>query len=730
MGRIRILCGLTILLAAACSGGTDGASNDTWEILQTDADADAPTAPAVEASVTASPLAVALSFEGQPLAALKGQGGRGAFYVTDGKARVELDGFTEGRTEGAVAIWDGRLADGRAASLRLEARAEGSLALTFSANDLGPKERLGARFEVGTEEGFYGLMERVVQGSQNLSWDEGMTEGLDLRGQEVQLFVLPTISLYAPFYVSSAGYGVRVASDWPGVYRFGVGPDGREASNEVTLEYEGGVLPLEVYPGPTPLDATARYARAVGTSLLPPAFTFRPWRWRDDHWPLTSFFDGTPYDGPFNSMVVEDILMMEALGIPCGLYWVDRPWAKGLFGYDDFEWDTERFPDPIGMIDWLNGRGIEFMLWIAPWAVGPRTSAEAEDRGYGLSPAPPGPAGAVSLDLTNPAAVAWWQAELGARIAENVVGFKLDRGEELVPEGVVFDGVYDDGTPFRAGRNPYPTWYARAVQGAFEAAGVTDYVVMPRAAWEGTQRHAVPWGGDTGPSEWGLRSAIIAVQRAALLNFPIWGSDTCGYTHPTSHEVCGRWLQFSAFTPLMEVGPTGNAAPWSMNTDGLEVDVDRNGYHYEPVWNPELIATYIFYAQLHDHLREYSYAQAVLAHERGIPFVRPMVAVHPDRPEYRGVFDLYYYGPDLLVAPVWQPGVVERRVVLPDDGWVDAWTGQRLAAGDQVVPAPRHKIPIFVRAGSPVDLGDLEARWQSALARAAVKPDLSARDFD
>jgi hypothetical protein len=43
MGRIRILCGLTILLAAACSGGTDGASNDTWEILQTDADADAPT---------------------------------------------------------------------------------------------------------------------------------------------------------------------------------------------------------------------------------------------------------------------------------------------------------------------------------------------------------------------------------------------------------------------------------------------------------------------------------------------------------------------------------------------------------------------------------------------------------------------------------------------------------------------------------------------------------------
>jgi alpha-D-xyloside xylohydrolase len=35
-------------------------------------------------------------------------------------------------------------------------------------------------------------------------------------------------------------------------------------------------------------------------------------------------------------MVVEDILMMEALDILFTLYWVDRPWGPGRFGYDDF----------------------------------------------------------------------------------------------------------------------------------------------------------------------------------------------------------------------------------------------------------------------------------------------------------------------------------------------------------------------------------------------------------
>ncbi len=40
------------------------------------------------------------------------------------------------------------------------------------------------------------------------------------------------------------------------------------------------------------------------------------------------------------------------------------------------------------------------------------------------------------------------------------------------------------------------------------------------------------------------------------------------------------------------------------------------------------------------------------------------------------------------------------------------------------VDAPEHVIPIFVRKGSTVPLGDLDVRWEEAIARAKQTPNL------
>ncbi len=688
-------------------------------------DPGAPSEPGITWTVAPEPLALELSHPESELPALAAEG-LPAFFVSKGYGRIELEGRAKVVEAPGLTVVTALTTDGRAANLRIEAGPEGAVALHFTVEGLREAETLGVRLKVGAEEGFYGLMERVVAGSQGSSWEPGMSEGLDLRGQTVPLYVQPTVSVYSPFFVSSAGYGVHVDSDWPGKYRFGVDRDGEPAPEELTIEQEGPELWVRVIPGPTPLEASARYARSVGTSLLPPRWVFGHWRWRNDIWDLPAFYDGAPYDGPYNSMVVEDILMMEALGIPCSLYWIDRPWAKGDFGYDDLEWDAERIPDPTGMIDWLAARDIHFMLWLAPWAWGPKMKPEAVALGCKVSAFAWQDDG-VFLDLTKEECVTWWQDALIERIEEGVVGFKLDRGEEMNPDGKLLKGSYGDGTTYREGHNRYPEWYAAAVHGAFERAGVEEYVVMPRAGWVGTSQHAVVWGGDTGTSQWGLRSAIIAVQRAAVMNFPVWGSDTCGYANPTSHEVCTRWLQFSAFTPLMEVGPTGNVGLWAVNEDGEGAAVGAGGYGYEPVWNRELIATWILYANLHQDLQDYSYEQAKLAHEEGTPIVRPMIMQFPDRPEYRELFDQYLYGPDLLVAPIWKTGTTSREVHIPDGEWVDAWTGEAMAPVAVVtVDTPAWKIPIYVRKGSGIDLGDLPARWEAALAKAKTPPDMGS----
>ena len=183
-----------------------------------------------------------------------------------------------------------------------------------------------------------------------------------------------------------------------------------------------------------------------------------------------------------------------------------------------------------------------------------------------------------------------------------MAGFKLDRSEENIPETGP-EKVFD-GRSIRENRNAYPAMF---VQAAYEVAAKhrgDDFVVMPRAAYTGSSRYGVFWGGDIGGTQEGLRASIIAVQRAAVMGYPNWGSDTCGYNQQLmEQEVCGRWLAFSAFTPIMEVGPTRNVAFWNAPRP--------------PQYDDTLIALWRLYARLHQRLSDYSYRLAQEAHRIG-----------------------------------------------------------------------------------------------------------------
>lgn len=659
-----------------------------------------------------------------PLPQLQG-GETSAFYVwsKDGKAALDGPPVERGTEDDPHFVY--RTTDGRTATIQIERGPEETLRVRFSVEPKSEFEKLGVSFRVGEGEGFYGLMERVVQGSQGLSWEPGMTEGLDLRGQSVDLYTLPTVSIYAPFFVSSSGYGVYVEGDWPATYRFGVDERGRVRPTEVTIEYEGPTLSFLLLPGPGPLDVIERYARITGTSLLPPKFILGPGRWRDVVWDLPTFYDGTHYDGPFNSMVVEDVLMMEALGIPCSWYVIDRPWAAGTFGYGDMTFDRARFPQLESMIGWLGDRGIAALLWVGPWVMDGQRNVAVE-RGYHVSVSLPYLPNAALIDFTDPDAVDWWKGELGPLFEAGIAGFKLDRGEEKPPDGQLFRGAYRDGTDYREGHNAYPLWFAEAAYDAAREAGVEEFVSLYRAGWPGMSQVTVAWGGDTEPSAWGLRSAIIALQRAAILNVPIWGSDTGGYDGRPPREVLARWLAFSAFCPIMEVGPTANLAPWSWLPDGSEDALTEDGYAFDTVYDEELLAVWVLYARIHADLIDYTAALAERAHRQGTPVVRPMFVAYPNHAEYIDLWQQYLYGPDVLVRPVWEPGVDTVEVQLPEGTWIEAWTG-RAFTGPAVVTidVPLHVIPVFVRDGSPVDLGDLSARWRTATTVVAERPDLA-----
>ena len=93
-------------------------------------------------------------------------------------------------------------------------------------------------------------------------------------------------------------------------------------------------------------------------------------------------------------------------------------------------------------------------------------------------------------------------------------------------------------------------------------------------------------------------------------------------------------------------------------------------------------------------------------------------------PRPREIGDEYMFGPALLVAPVTEQGAVSRKVYLPaGTDWFNYWTNQRVHGGQSLkVDAPIDTLPLFVRAGSILPMGEpIESTHQKqALAKLRI----------
>src|ERR1039458_8425245 len=607
----------------------------------------------------------------------------GLFYETaTGRTPLPAIPFTKTQAgpgqQAETKMLDGRVVtisvtpDGNDFSIRLSATPDADIV------------KWGLAVDADTNEYFTGLMERVVDGPQQASWATNLTAAMNLRGEKVDMIVKPTLSVYAPFYISSRGYAVFVKGNWPGRFDFCASDRKR-----VKIEFEGPSFEAKIYTADNPAALVRAHALDAGPPFLPPKWMYGTWRWRDENTQRTNYYDGTPVTGPFNSEFMEDVLLMKAYGIPLGIYWMDRPWSPGPDGYDDFEIDTNRLPNFAESIKWLNGQNVQMFLWIGPYFQG-QMETNALARGWTLASAGQKPAKSnyPLADFTNPEAKKYWQGGVAKLLKLGATGFKLDRSEENIPQS-----------------GPYHVFDGRSLR---------------REAGAGSSAYGVFWGGDIGGTQEGLRAEIIAVQRAAVMGYPNWGSDTCGYLQQSMDtEVCGRWLGFSCFTPIMEAGPTKNRAFWD--------------FHNPPGYDAELIAIWRLYARLHTRLADYSFEQAKVAHETGMPIVRPLFLVEPKAPAAWSNWWTYLYGPDILVSPIWQKNQRTQEVYLPSiSQWRDAWNPEKIYDGGQTITvnAGLHQMPVFVRVGSNVELGDLNQEWTDAVAAANTRPDLKQLDAE
>jgi alpha-D-xyloside xylohydrolase len=62
----------------------------------------------------------------------------------------------------------------------------------------------------------------------------------------------------------------------------------------------------------------------------------------------------------------------------------------------------------------------------------------------------------------------------------------------------------------------------------------------------------------------------------------------------------------------------------------------------------------------------------------------------------------YLFGPDLLVAPIVEPGG-RVELWLPGGTWVDVWTGEAVVGGRALTRTgvPLDRLPVYAAAGAP-----------------------------
>ncbi len=634
---------------------------------------------------------------------LGGEAGPLVFLDSRGKEGVSQGILQEGLSwekRGETFLLAGRLEGGKEFRLTLCRTGRELVRLRLEIPGKAPSRKAGIALALKPGEALFGLLERTIPGNQALSWKPGVSRGLDLRGLEVPMVVRPTLGIYEPFLVSSRGWSLLVSGTWPG--RFDLGASRKE---RLTLSFGGPDLEVLFHLPGSVRECVKALTLREGPPFLPPDWALGPWRWRDEHRNPEKFFDGTPNELPFNTWVVEDVLMMEALGIPCTAYWVDRPWARGFAGYGSLQFDRKRLPQPERMIAWLRRKGMAFLLWLAPWVAGDPLRS-ARERNY-LLPGCSAKKGKIALlDFTNPAAVGWWHDRLRPLLEAGVTGFKLDRSEEIFRDSMKLRSA--DGRPLTELRNDYPRLYLKAVHDLLERVIPGRGLAMPRAGYTGSQKYGIFWGGDIRGGPWGLRAALVAVQRAAFMGFPFWGSDTGGYWGPFDRETVRRWLAFSCFCPVMEVGPTWDRAPWD--------------WPKEPSYDVKTLAAWRFYAVLRMRMIGYLRTTFLEALVTGLPPVRPLAMLWPRRKEALQRFEEYLFGPDLLVAIPWRKGTRSMQVWIPPGTWRDAWRGREFRGPLSVeVPCPDPRVPLFLRKGSPFSPGDLEELWAESL-RAVKEP--------
>jgi alpha-glucosidase len=415
--------------------------------------------------------------------------------------------------------------------------------------------------------------------------------------------------------------------------------------------------------------------------------------------------------------VLEISERLEALDAPVAAFWLQdwvgqRQTSFGTQLWWNWELDHDHYPNWNALREGLQTRGIRVMTYINPFLCDdvPKKEnhrrnlfREAVEGGYLVKDQQGEPYrvrissfSASLVDLTNPEARTWIKGLIKDElIGSGTSGWMADFGE-----GLPYDAVLFSGADPKAYHDRYAEEWARVNREAIIEAGRDDDIVFfNRSGYTESPRYSTLfWVGDQ-LVDWdehdGIKSAVTGLLSSGLSGYSLEHSDIGGYTaldnplfrYHRSKELLLRWIELGAFTTIFRTH------------EGNIPEVNHQVYSDE-----KTLEHFVRFAKIYAAWKPYRMALVREASEKGLPVVR-----HPfvHYPHDLGVLDLNYQfmvGPEIMVAPVLDPGTDTVEVYLPAGGWVHLWTGTTYGSPGrgvrETIPAPIGEPAVFYKEGS------------------------------
>jgi alpha-glucosidase len=410
---------------------------------------------------------------------------------------------------------------------------------------------------------------------------------------------------------------------------------------------------------------------------------------------------------------------LKALGTPIAALWL-QDWVgqrETSFG-TQLWWNWELHEDHYRGWDRLREQlerdDVMLMTYIGPWLADDVTKKENHRRnlleeaarnGY-LVKNPEGEPykvkttdfSAAFVDLTNPEARVWIKDIIKDElIGTGASGWMADFGE-----GLPYDAVLDSGADPKSYHNRYAEEWAKVNREAIDEAGREDDIVFfNRSGYTQSPRYSTLfWLGDQ-LVDWdehdGIKSTVTGLLSSGLSGYAFEHSDIGGYTaidHPLlkyhrSKELLMRWTELAAFTTVFRTH------------EGNRPKVNHQIYSDE-----ETLRHFSRFAKVYASWKPYRMELVKEASETGLPVVRHPFVHYPDDPQVLGLEYQFMVGPNLMVAPVLDPGEEMVEVYLPAGRWVHLWSGRKYGSLDngvyETVRAPIGEPAVFYEEGSDV----------------------------